>query len=65
MLEVPRPQRAVGVVYRPETEFLSHYLEASVARQFDEWIWFTRTSAVTATAGGTEDEDPGTYPFGT
>ena len=65
MLEVPRLQRAVGVVYRPETEFLSHYLEASVARQFDEWIWFTRTSAVTATAGGTEDEDPGTYPFGT
>jgi len=65
MLEVPRLQRAVGVVYRPDTEFLSHYLDASVARQFDEWIWFTRTSAVTATAGSTDDEDPGRYPFGT
>ncbi len=64
MLRPAMLQRAVGVVYRPETEFLSHYLLASVGRQFDEWIWFEETTAVEAKAGATEDEDPGTYPFG-
>jgi protein-L-isoaspartate(D-aspartate) O-methyltransferase len=64
MLRPALLQRAVGVVYRPETEFLSHYLMASVGRQFDEWIWFEETKAVDAKAGATEDEDPGTYPFG-
>lgn len=65
--EMLRPsllQRAVGVVYRPETELLSHYLHASVGTQFDEWVWFAETTAVDAKAGATEDEDPGTYPFG-
>jgi protein-L-isoaspartate(D-aspartate) O-methyltransferase len=64
MLRPALLQRAVGVVYRPETELLSHYLRASVGGQFDEWIWFDETSAVDAKAGATEDEDPGTYPFG-
>jgi protein-L-isoaspartate(D-aspartate) O-methyltransferase len=64
MLRPALLQRAVGVVYRPETELLSHYLHASVSAQFDEWAWFAETSAVDAKAGATEDEDPGTYPFG-
>ena len=31
----PLLERAIGVVYRPDTERWSHYFEARVARQFD------------------------------
>jgi len=63
-----RLQRAIGVVYRPETERMSHYYHAALPRQFDEWIFLDRTSAVmpldvevpTAQRGG---EAPPTYPF--
>ena len=41
-----RLERAIGVIYRPETERLSHYFEASLSGQFDEWIWFDETRAV-------------------
>ena len=53
----------MGVIYRPDTEILSHYFQASVARQFDEWVWFEETKAVDAVEGATDDADPGTYPF--
>lgn len=43
-----RLERAIGVIYRPETERLSHYFDASLPNQFDEWIWFDETSAVRA-----------------
>jgi protein-L-isoaspartate(D-aspartate) O-methyltransferase len=42
-----RLERAIGVVYRPESELLSHYFQASLPRQFDEFIWFGETRAVT------------------
>ena len=45
-LTVPRLERAIGVIYRPETELASHYFHAELARQFDEFIWFDRTEAV-------------------
>src|SRR3546814_3626900 len=45
-LDEPRFERAIGVIYRPETEFASHYFEASLPRQFDEYIWFDETHAV-------------------
>jgi protein-L-isoaspartate(D-aspartate) O-methyltransferase len=45
-LASPRLERAVGVIYRPETELQSHYFHASLPNQFDEWIWFDETSAV-------------------
>lgn len=45
-LKRPRLQRAIGVIYRPDTERQSHYFEASLPGQFDEWIWFDETSAV-------------------
>jgi erythromycin esterase-like protein len=51
-----RLERAIGVIYRPETELMSHYFEARLPEQFDEWIWFDETSAVTPLAG------PGTAP---
>ena len=41
-----RLERAIGVIYHPETERLSHYFDASLPNQFDEWIWFDETTAV-------------------
>jgi protein-L-isoaspartate(D-aspartate) O-methyltransferase len=49
-LSEPRLERAIGVVYRPETELVSHYFAASLPAQFDEWIWFDETEAVTPLA---------------
>lgn len=45
-LAPPRLERAIGVVYRPESELQSHYFRASLPLQFDEWIWFEETRAV-------------------
>jgi protein-L-isoaspartate(D-aspartate) O-methyltransferase len=41
-----RLERAIGVVYRPDTELQSHYFHATLPYQFDEWIWFDETRAV-------------------
>jgi protein-L-isoaspartate(D-aspartate) O-methyltransferase len=41
-----RLERAVGVIYRPDTELQSHYFEATLPEQFDAWIWFDETRAV-------------------
>ena len=43
-LAKPRLERAIGVIYRPESELASHYFEAVLPRQFDEYIWIDRTS---------------------
>ncbi len=43
----PGLERFIGVIYRPETELLSHYAEASLSRQFDAFVWFDETSAIT------------------
>jgi protein-L-isoaspartate(D-aspartate) O-methyltransferase len=61
-----RLERAIGVVYRPETELASHYFYASMPRQFDEVIWFDETRAVNPLEierRRTVDL-PETYPFG-
>jgi len=42
----PRLERAIGVVYRPETERQSHYFLARLSRQFDAAVFFDTTSAV-------------------
>jgi protein-L-isoaspartate(D-aspartate) O-methyltransferase len=62
----PRLERAIGVVYRPETELASHYFYASLPHQFDELIWFDETHAVEPLEAGrrSEKELPETYPFG-
>lgn len=59
-----RLQRAIGVIYRPETERASHYFEADLSRQFDEYIWIDQTSAITELAGPHLQGVPDTYPFG-
>ncbi len=45
-LSLPRLERAIGVIYRPETELQSHYFEANLARQFDAVIHLDRTRAL-------------------
>jgi erythromycin esterase-like protein len=44
--EHPLLERAIGVIYRPDTERQSHYFHAQVARQFDALIHLDRTRAV-------------------
>ena len=46
LLRKPLLERAIGVIYRPETERQSHYFTARVAEQFDAVIHFDQTSAV-------------------
>jgi protein-L-isoaspartate(D-aspartate) O-methyltransferase len=45
-LATPRLERAIGVVYRPDTELQSHYFQADLPAQFDEYVWFDETRAV-------------------
>jgi protein-L-isoaspartate(D-aspartate) O-methyltransferase len=63
-LLVPRLERAIGVIYRPETELLSHYFQAVLPHQFDEYIWFDTTHAVTPLPAPPPEGLPDTYPFG-
>jgi protein-L-isoaspartate(D-aspartate) O-methyltransferase len=63
-LSNPRLERAIGVIYRPETERESHYFRAALPAQFDEYVWFDRTSAVTPLATEKLKGMPDTYPFG-
>ena len=63
-LERPRLERAIGVIYRPESELASHYFEAVLPRQFNEYIWIDRTSAVKPFDVAELQGLPDTYPFG-
>lgn len=63
-LRKPRLERAIGVIYRPETERWSHYFEADLPAQFDAWVWFEDTRAVTPLPTGRPHGVPETYPFG-
>jgi len=47
-LASPRLERAIGVIYRPETELQSHYFQAALPWQFDAYVWFDETRAVLA-----------------
>lgn len=63
-LAVPRMERAIGVIYRPDTERQSHYFDAVLPRQFDEYIWFNETRAVTPLPTKVREGLADTYPFG-
>jgi protein-L-isoaspartate(D-aspartate) O-methyltransferase len=63
-LEKPSLERAIGVIYRPESELASHYFEAVLPWQFDEYIWIDRTSAVQPFDVAEVQGLPDTYPFG-
>jgi len=57
-------ERAIGVVYRPQSEFSSHYFEAVLADQFDAFVWFEETRAVTPLGREHPHGAPETWPFG-
>ncbi len=59
-----RLERAIGVIYRPETELQSHYFYACLPNQFDEYIWFDETRAVDPLTKETTKGIPDTFPFG-
>lgn len=59
-----RLERAIGVIYRPETELASHYFMAHLPRQFDEYVWFDETRAVQPLESGQLAGMPETYPYG-
>lgn len=59
-----RPERAIGVIYRPRTERASHYFHARLGEQFDEYVWFDETTAVTPLDSRVLEGMPDTYPFG-
>jgi erythromycin esterase-like protein len=65
-LGVSRLERAIGVVYKPETERASHYFRAKLGQQFDAVIHVDTTSALTPLERSSrEDADlPETYPSG-
>jgi erythromycin esterase-like protein len=66
-LRKTRPERAIGVIYRPETERESHYFEAQLADQFDAVIHIDQTTAVKPidqVIEAVEPEVPETFPFG-
>jgi erythromycin esterase-like protein len=66
-LREPRLERAIGVVYRPETERMSHYFHALLPDQFDCVLHFDETTAVEpleVTAEWEAGEVPETFPFG-
>jgi erythromycin esterase-like protein len=64
LLATPHLERAIGVVYRPDNELLSHYFEAVLAEQFDAYVWFETSHAITPLTPDQPAEFPETYPFG-
>lgn len=66
-LSQPLLERAIGVIYRPDTERLSHYFHARLSEQFDAVIHFDETRAVEPlerTAAWEAGEVPETFPSG-
>jgi erythromycin esterase-like protein/predicted phosphoribosyltransferase len=65
-LREPRLERAIGVIYRPESERASHYFQALLSDQFDAVLHFDETRAVEPLEYAAEweaGELPETFPF--
>jgi erythromycin esterase-like protein len=67
-LHEPRLERFIGVIYRPESERWSHYVDCRLPAQFDAYVWFDETTAVTPLPARVRREheagDEETWPFG-
>lgn len=69
-LREPMLERAIGVIYRPDTEFASHYFQAHLSDQFDAVIHFDETRGVeplepvAELTGVLPDEPAETFPSG-
>jgi protein-L-isoaspartate(D-aspartate) O-methyltransferase len=59
-----RLERFIGVIYRPETERWSHYSQCCLPEQFDAYVWFDQTTAVTPLPTHVRPGVDDTYPFG-
>lgn len=66
LLQEPRLERAIGVLYLPATERRSHYFNCQLADQFDAVIHFDTTRALKPMDDVSEwsQGTPETYPFG-
>jgi erythromycin esterase-like protein len=67
VLREPRLERAIGVIYKPETERWSHYFHARLSDQFDAVIHYDRTRALhplEPTAEWENFEPAETFPTG-
>jgi protein-L-isoaspartate(D-aspartate) O-methyltransferase len=65
LLSAPKLERAIGVIYRPETERQSHYFQAVLPSQFDEYIFYDESQAVTPiTQSNVRPKLLETHPFG-
>ena len=66
-LRQPQLERAIGVIYRPETERVSHYFAAVLSEQFDGVIHFDETRALEPldkNLSGAGEDAPETFPEG-
>ena len=66
-LATPLLERAIGVIYRPQTERQSHYFQARVTEQFDALIHVDRSTALVPLEPSSpwrHEEVPETYPSG-
>ena len=59
-----RLERAIGVIYRPDTERISHYFRARLSDQFDAVLHIDETHALEPLERWSIDEVdlPETYP---
>lgn len=67
VLRQPMLERAIGVIYRPQTERVSHYFNARLSEQFDGVIHFDKTRAVEPldkVSSWTHEDAPETFPEG-
>ena len=62
-LASPRLERAIGVVYRPDTELQSHYFQANLPAQFDAYVWFDESRATTPLSSPLTRALPAVHPF--
>lgn len=65
-LKTPRLERAIGVIYRPESERISHYFHARLPDQFDAVLHLDQTQAIRSLPHGPErtEDLPETFPIG-
>lgn len=59
-----RLERFIGVIYRPDSERWGHYSGCILPEQFDAYLWFDETTAVTPLPTAPREGEDETYPFG-
>jgi erythromycin esterase-like protein len=68
VLSEPRLERAIGVIYRPDTERVSHYFSTRLSHQFDAVVHIDETQAIEPLERNEVwergEEPPETFPAG-